>query len=259
MVPGAADGGLGGSICGTWSPVQCNYGLVSSSRIFSDYLEDNERKKLYDLLLVLQNLDSASIGRPRPHASMTDAARVWFMGAGRSRAMSALAMWHRQRSADGLLLWLAKKGSKPSQQVLGGAGTLALVRNPAQGIIRLHRDDRHSLGSVVGGGGGVTLKQGISGIFGNHGGQGSIRGNGRSGMLNPAGCRTSPWGDGAAAAAASADPSTPVAADGWRLGTATAKATSKEIRMRLSDGAIDHREGCAREWRFIFRLEKETT
>ena len=107
-----------------------------------------------DSLFSLQNLDSASIGRPRPQSSMTEAARVWFMGAGRSRAMSAVAMWQRQRS--GALLRLATKGSKPSQQAVGGAGTLALVRKPAHGI-KLLSDDRHSLGSVGGGGGGVTL------------------------------------------------------------------------------------------------------
>ena len=87
---------------------------------------------------------------------MTEAARVWFMGTGRSRAMSAVAMWQRQRS--GALLRLATKGSKPSQQAVGGAGTLALVRKPAHGI-KLLSDDRHSLESVArgSGGGGVTL------------------------------------------------------------------------------------------------------
>ena len=82
---------------------------------------------------------------------------MWFMGAGRSRAMSAVAMWQRQRQRSGALLRLATKGSKPSQQAVGGAGTLALVRKPAHGI-KLLSDDRHSLGSVGGGGGGgVTL------------------------------------------------------------------------------------------------------
>jgi hypothetical protein len=86
---------------------------------------------------------------------MTEAARVWFIGAGRSRAMSPVAMWQRQRS--GALLRLATKRSKPSQQAVGGAGTLALmVRKPAHGI-KLLSYDRHSLGTVVAGGGGVTL------------------------------------------------------------------------------------------------------
>ena len=125
-----------------------------SLQLKHDRLTVTRKKKLYDSLFSLQNLDSASIGRPRPQSSRTEAARVWFMGTGRSRAMSAVAMWQRQRS--GALLRLATKGSKPSQQAVGGAGTLALVRKPAHGI-KLLSDDRHSLGSVGGGGGGVTL------------------------------------------------------------------------------------------------------
>ena len=84
--------------------------------------------------------------------------------------------------------------------------------------------------------------------LGNHGGQGSIRGNGRSGTLSPAGCRSaSPLGDGAASLAG---PPTLVAAEGRGPGTTTAKTTtSKEIWTRLSDGAIDDREGCLRQWR----------
>jgi hypothetical protein len=168
---------------------------------------------------------------------------MWFTGAGRSLPASPFTTWQRHRG-DVLLSW--NKGPMTSQHLLGGDDTLLslLVRKPAHGGMYFARPGRHS---VTGGGDGVTLRQGMNGIFiGNAGGQGSMGGRGRSGIwkpiissIKPIGCRrTSPLADGAGAGAALAAPPSRAAADGGSIGATTAKATSSATSVHLLDGAI---------------------
>ena len=168
---------------------------------------------------------------------------MWFTGAGKRLPASPFTTWQRHR---GDVLPSSKKGLMTWQHLLGGDGTLlsSLVRKLAHGGMYFASPGRHS---VTGGGGGVTLWQGMNGIFiGNAGGQGSIRGRGRSGIrpiissIKPMGCRgASPLADGAGAGAAFAAPPSRAAADEGSSGATTAKATSSAMAsVHLLDGAI---------------------